>query len=93
MSELQDNLNAIQTTVDDIATIINEIAVSNGSTPVITECTKFTDYPSILRSVTLGHSSGIATLFAYRVSDVAPDSPGTEGSFDFDTNEFVLPEN
>lgn len=91
MNNLQDNLNTIQETVDNIAEVINEIATVNGLDTVIDDCTQFTDYPSILRSVTLGSSSGIATIFAYKISDIAPDSPGTEGLFNFETNELTLP--
>lgn len=91
MSDVQGQLKTIQQTVADLGTAINELAEQSGQGTVITPCTSFTEYPSILRSINAGYG-GIATVFAYRVSDMAPSKPEDSGSFDFTTGEYTVPE-
>lgn len=92
MSILQDNLNTIKETASELADVINQIAKMNGSDVEIGECTGFADYPKLLRKATSA-TSGIVTVFAYRISDVDPGIPDTDGSFDFVSNTYSAPEN
>jgi hypothetical protein len=93
MNNIQENLTTIKDTINDLKSTINEIAIVNGSNEVISDCTSFENYPEILRSVSLNASSGIATIFAYKISDIDPGSPGSDGYFDFNTNTYSVPEN
>jgi hypothetical protein len=68
MSILQDNLNTIKETASELADVINQIAKMNGSDVEIGECTSFADYPELLRKATSA-TSGIVTVFAYRISE------------------------
>lgn len=93
MSELQENLNTIKSTIWDLKNAINEIAVSQNSDSPITDCTSFTEYPKILRSLTNVSNNNVITLMIYKISDIRPDTPDASNSkFDFDTNTYVIPD-
>ena len=92
MSKLQNDLNELKNTVADIANAINEVSISNGNGEVISDCTNFSEYPNIIRSL-YGNTGGIVTMFAYKISDVNPGTPEDDGDFNFNTGEYTPPTN
>ena len=92
MSKLQENLTTIQSTINDLATVINDMSCRSGGDNAINACTSFIEYPNILRSIPGATSNGIATMFAYKISDINPGRPTSSGSFDFNTNTYSVPD-
>ena len=69
MNSSQKQLNTIKETIDALSDTINEWSNNNGQGYVINECTNFTEYPNILRNVINATNKGLATTFAYKISD------------------------
>lgn len=92
MNSSQKQLNTIKETIDALSETINEWSNNNGQGYVINECTNFTEYPNILRNVINATNKGLATTFAYKISDTNPGKPDTSGSFSFDTNLLIAPD-
>lgn len=88
---MDNNLNTIQNTVHDLATLINKTSIASGNGVAITECTSFTDYPEILKNVINAATSSAITLLIYKVSDINPGIPQDSGSFNFNTYVFTPP--
>ena len=88
---MNNNLNTIQNTVHDLATLINKTSIASGNGVAITECTSFSDYPEILKNVMSAASTSLVTLLIYKISDINPGIPSDTGSFDFNSCEFTPP--